>query len=383
MSDGKQAPSDRVVAHAAALDPAASTRHSLDVIMRAAVRGVRGDFALVAIRTDEDRILIQAALGPVAEDMVGNLMLIDASVAAPVFRRGAPLLVPDYPDRGGAAPEVRVRIGSVIVVPLEADGYVEAALAVGRLSGQPTFTRAALDELDAFVRRAGTAREVEHARDERQLARLVEDRARISADLHDHVIQELFAAAMTLHGLAGALADPEHARIVSAQVDALDATSNRIRSLISEIPRSLRSVRRTSLPKRLIAIVDSITPALDCLPTVSFVGPVDSSVDDVLGEDLEAVLREALTNVARHAGASTVKVRVAFIDSTLTLDVIDDGRGLGDSERRSGLRNMSVRAERHNGALAYSEPDGGGTRLTWHAPIGTGVADPRVSGSRG
>lgn len=362
-------PAERAVEHAAALDPAASQRHSLDVIMRAALRGVRGDFALVAIRTDDDRLLIQAASGPLAEDMVGNLMLIDDSLAAPVFRHGEPLLVPDYPERGMAAIEVRAKIGSVIVVPLETDGYVEAVLTVGRLSGRPAFTRPAMDELAAFVRRAGTAREVEHAREERALARLVEDRARISADLHDHVIQELFAAAMTLHAVAETITDPEQARLVSAQVDALDATSNRIRSLISEMPGGIRSVRRPSLPKRLIAIVDSITPALDCLPTVSFVGPVPS-IDEVLGEDLEAVLREALTNVARHAGATSVQVRVAVIDSRLTLDVIDNGQGIGNTARRSGLRNMSVRAERHHGALAYAVPDGGGTQLTWHATVG-------------
>lgn len=340
--------------------------------MRAAMRGLRGDFALVAIRTDDDRLMIQSAMGPLAENMVGNLMLIDESVAAPVFRSGQALLVPDYPARGAAAVEVRAEIGSVVVVPLEADGYVEAALAVGRLSGQPSFTTSALDELAAFVRRAGTAREVERAREERQMARLVEDRARIRADLHDHVIQELFAATMALHSVAGSLDHAEHRQLIDIQIDALDATSKRIRALISEMPGRVMSARRPSLPKRLVAIVDSLTPALGCLPTVSFIGPVESSVDEVLGDDLEAVLREALTNVARHAGARSVRVRVAVADATLTLDVIDDGCGMGDPARRSGLRNMEVRAERHHGELGYLAPAGGGTRLTWQASTATG-----------
>lgn len=154
-------------------DPTTTNRHSLDVIMRAAVRGVRGDFALVAIRTEDDRLLIQAATGPPADDMVGNLMRVDESVAAPVIHTGKPLLVRDYPARGSAAAEVRSQIGSIIVVPLGADGYVEAALAVGRLSGRPDFTESSLTELAAFVRRAGTAREIEHAREERQMARLL------------------------------------------------------------------------------------------------------------------------------------------------------------------------------------------------------------------
>jgi signal transduction histidine kinase len=350
-------------------EPDTAPAHGLPVILRSAVRGTDADFGLVALRVDQERLTIHAATGPLAEDMVGNLMRIRDSVAASVFLEGEPLLVPDYPWRGGAAPEVRARIGSVAVVPLWARNRVEGALAVGRLRERPPFTPPELDQLDAFVQRVGTARELADAREERRTARLVEDRARIRDDLHDHVIQELFAAGMALQAVAAQLPDPEHRRLVLNQIDALDGTTNRIRSLINDMPSTGVNSPSLPLPKRLVAIVDSLTPALRCLPTVSFTGPVESSVGPKLAEDLEAALREALSNVARHAGASSVRVTVTAADDQLVLDVIDDGRGMASASRTSGLEHIRRRASRHGGELILSAPDGGGTHLCWMAKL--------------
>jgi signal transduction histidine kinase len=339
--------------------------HGLDLIMRSAMRGAQGDFALVALQADQERLIIQAGAGPLAENMVGNLMPIRDSVAASVLLTGAPLLVPDYPRQGAAAPDIRARIGSVIIVPLLGDERVEGALAVGRLAGRPSFAQAELEDLADFVQRTGTARELQGAREERRAARLDEERSRIRDDLHDNVIQELFAAGMALQAAATRIDDAELRDLVMAQVDALDGTTTRIRSLISDMPASGLDAPALPLPKRLIAIVDSMTPALKCLPTVVFGGPVESTVQPHVAGDLEAVLREALSNVARHADASAVHVRVVLDGSVLTLSVVDNGRGLGDSARSSGLANMRRRAVRHNGDLRVSGAAGGGTELQW------------------
>lgn len=351
------------------LSPAA---HGLPVILRSAIRGTDADFGLVALPVDEQRLIIHAGIGPLAEDMVGNLMRIRDSVAAPVLLDGEPLLVPDYPQRGGAAADVRVQIGSVVIVPLTAKGRVEGALTVGRFVGHPALTANELEQLGAFVRRIGTARELADAREERRTARLVEDRARIRDDLHDHIIQELFAAGMALQAIAGQLPEPEHRRLVMTQVDALDGTTNRIRSLINDMPGA--GIESPSLPltKRLVAIVDSLTPALRCLPTVHFAGPVEGSVESELAGDLEAVLREALSNVARHAGATSVQVAVAVSEGRLVLDVIDDGCGVTAPTRDSGLEHMRRRAARHGGELTLSTPPGGGTHLRWDAELNAG-----------
>jgi signal transduction histidine kinase len=305
--------------------------------------------------------------------MVGNLMLVRDSVAAPVLLTGAPLLVPDYPRQGGAPPEVRALIGSVIIVPLVGEERVEGALAVGRLAGRPSFVPAELEDLADFVHRTGTARELEGAREERRAARLVEERSRIRDDLHDNVIQELFAAGMALQVAATRIDDVDLRDLVMAQVDALDGTTTRIRSLISDMPASGLDAPALPLAKRLVAIVDSMTPALRCLPTVVFGGPVESTVQPNVAGDLEAVLREALSNVARHAGASAVHVRVVLDGRTLTLSVIDNGRGLGDPARSSGLANMRRRAVRHNGDLRVSGAPGGGTEVEWSVEAGGGL----------
>jgi signal transduction histidine kinase len=247
---------------------------------------------------------------------------------------------------------------------------VEGALAVGRLVGEPPLTPSDLDQLLAFVHRTGTARELAGAREKRHLARLVEDRTRIRDDLHDHIIQELFAAGMALQAVAARLPDQEHQRLVLGQVDALDATTTRIRLLINDIPPSQSNSPSLPLTKRLIAIVDSLTPALRCLPTVGFAGPVEASVSAELAADLEAVLREALSNVARHAGASSVKVRVAVVGERLVLNVIDDGRGFGEPARASGLEHMRRRAARHGGELVLTTPAEGGTHLCWSVALG-------------
>jgi signal transduction histidine kinase len=329
------------------------------------MRGARGDFALVALRADEERLIIQAGVGPLAENMVGNLMLIRDSVAAPVLLTGVPLLVPDYAQQGAATPDVRVQIGSVIVAPLAGDERVEGALAVGRLANRPSFVEAELEDLADFVHRTGTARELEGAREERRAARLVEERSRIRDDLHDNVIQELFAAGMALQVAATRIDDAGLRDLVMVQVDALDGATTRIRSLISDMPTSGLDAPALPLPKRLIAIVDSMTPALKCLPTVVFGGPVESTVEADVAGDLEAVLREALSNVARHAEASAVHVRVELDGPTLTLSVTDNGRGIGDPARSSGLANMRRRAARHNGNLCVSGAPGGGTEVQW------------------
>lgn len=338
--------------------------------MRSAMRGAQGDFALVALRADQERLIIQAGAGPLAENMVGNLMAIRDSVAAPVLLTGAPLLVADYPHHGAAVPDVRAQIGSVIIVPLVAEGRVEGALAVGRLAARTSFAQAELEDLADFVQRTGTARELEGAREERRAARLVEERSRIRDDLHDNVIQELFAAGMALQAAADRIDDAALREVVMAQVDALDATTTRIRSLISDMPASGLDPPALPLPKRLIAIVDSMTAALKCLPTVVFSGPVESTVQPDVAGDLEAVLREALSNVARHAEASAVQVKVVLEGRTLTLSVIDNGRGLAGPGRSSGLANMRRRAVRHNGDLSVSGAAGGGTELRWSVEAG-------------
>jgi signal transduction histidine kinase len=347
--------------------------HSLEIIMRSAMRGTRSDFVLVSVRTDHQRLLVEAGLGPLAGDMVGSIMPLTGTVSAEVFETGEPQLLADFSLYDRAPVTMRGRVRSMLVAPMQGDPEVEGLLVVGRLLHRPPHTEADLADLTAFVKRTGTARELRRVREDRRTARLSEDRIRISADLHDNVIQQLFASGMALQSVADRIDDPQQRDRILEQVDALDATTRRIRSLISMGDNS--EAPELPLSKRLVAIVDSLTPALRCLPTVTIVGSLEPAVDDELAEDLEAVLREALSNVARHAYAGVVQVQIEIDHERLRLDVIDDGRGVGSPPHTSGIANMRLRAARHHGELVFSSPADGGTHLSWR--VSTAPVDRR------
>jgi len=100
-------------------------------------------------------------------------------------------------------------------------------------------------------------------------------------------------------------------------------------------------------------------------------GPIDTATTAELLDDLVAVLREALTNIAKHAGAHTVAIDLSATADQITLDIADDGVGLTDTSRRSGLANMRTRAEHRGGSLTITTPSGGGTQLAWTSPTKT------------
>ena len=128
----------------------------------------------------------------------------------------------------------------------------------------------------------------------------------------------------------------------------------------------MRSLRGTAL-----AVVDQLAPLLPARPDVSLVGPLDTITDEATIADVEAVLRESLTNVTKHAQATQVRVRIQAGKQRLYLTVIDNGVGLGHSTRRSGLENLNQRAERQGGYLEVGDSAEGGLRLRWSIPIST------------
>ena len=201
---------------------------------------------------------------------------------------------------------------------------------------------------------------------------VLEDRERIARDLHDVVIQRLFATGLQLQSTARLARAPELGERITNAVDELDTTIRDIRSAIFE----LRGPVAATLRADIRATVDAAAASLGFRPELVLDGPVDSAVPDEIRPDVVAVLREALSNVVRHARASKVSVRVRVGDGRLRLTVVDDGRGRAASlDERSGLLNMRQRAIRHRGTLevadtpaAPGQPDGGIT-LNWTVPI--------------
>ena len=188
---------------------------------------------------------------------------------------------------------------------------------------------------------------------------------RIARDLHDVVIQRLFATGLQLQTAARLAVRPEVAQRITAAVDDLDTTIRDIRTAIFE----LRSPAVTTLRGELRAEVDEAAESLGFPPDLELTGPIDSAVPEEIRPDLLAVVREALSNVVRHAHATQVRVTVTARNGRLTVTVHDNGIGPGDIQERSGLANLRARAERHGGEFAILAGNPGGTLLEWAVPI--------------
>ena len=350
----------------------------LKLIARRAREVADADLVSVVLTTpDQERLMVEVASGIGAETLVGMTYDRENTLAAITFDTGKPILVADVqadPDRYVHLVEA-APVGPVIVLPLLASEEVRGALVVGRLRNRARFDEADLDMATSFANHAALALELSDARDTRQRMVLLEDRERIARDLHDHVIQRLFATGLTIQSVAAGAGSEKDAGRLSAAVGDIDETIRQIRTTIFRLRGSLMP-NSSGVRAKVIEIVDETKSMLGFEPNLRFDGPVDSTVPDGVAGELLAVVRESLTNVARHAQATAVDVAITASGDELTLVVTDDGVGLGGSTRRSGLANMRLRAERLNGTMSVAdarEPgtDTGrrGTKLQWKVPL--------------
>ncbi len=199
-----------------------------------------------------------------------------------------------------------------------------------------------------------------------QHLRLVEDRERIARDLHDVVIQKLFAAGMSVQSVAARSSDQEHSQRLNRVVDDLDETIREIRTVIFSLQTESRDEH--GLRTKLLGVLDDERGALGFEPRIRFDGPVDTTSVDIADAVL-AVVREAISNVARHARASSAEVDIEHSDGFMTVRVVDDGAGISDSSiPGNGIVNLSRRAEKLGGECVLRTSPGGGTVLEWRVP---------------
>lgn len=260
----------------------------------------------------------------------------------------------------------------LLLVPFASSPGRRTALCVASRGMTPDFTDHEVQVVRSFTSHVGVVLDRAEVRRTRQRVAMLEDRNRIARDLHDHVIQRLFATGLSLQATA-------------AQVDG--AAGHRLADLVHEIDGAITQIRQSifalnydsalieSTPRaRLIEIVERIGGSLPRRPTVVFAGPVDLVTDDELAHDVEAVVSEALTNAIRHSRARSIDVEVTVADHSITVAVLDDGRGPGPMTTRSGLSNLEMRARRRGGSLVVEERASGGTSLRWSGRLGSGQA---------
>jgi signal transduction histidine kinase len=342
---------------------------SLRVIAEHTRDVARADLVTVVLPDDEDDLHVEIAVGTAAERVRGLQIPLNGSLSGQVFSTGTPLRLSAPDEQAHLRPAVPQGLdaGPVLVVPLTASHTVHGVLSVVRLRGRPAFTADDLDMATSFANQASVALELARARADQQRAALLDERERIAADLHDHVIQRLFASGLSLQALAATLGPGRATDRVLATVADLDTTISQIRTAIFALQQEPQADSR-SLRGRLLDVVTDVTPALGFEPAVRFSGLVDTRPDAV-ADDLFAVLREALTNAARHAAATAVDVELSVAGRQVTLAVSDNGAGIGGTTRRSGLANIRHRAERHGGGLSIDSGDDG-THLVWTVPLG-------------
>jgi signal transduction histidine kinase len=280
--------------------------------------------------------------------------------------------IADHPASAGfprGHPEMRSFLG----VPVGAHGQIFGNLYLTEKIGADEFSDD--DEALVLVLAQAVGLAVERARLDERVRHLavLEDRDRIARDLHDAVIQRLFAIGLSLQGVARPSLHGEVLDRIQHAIGDLDDTIRQIRSSIFELSRT--SASTPGLRASVLSLVHELRPVVGFDVAVSFDGPLDTKVPERVVEDLLLTIRESLTNVGRHAEATRSSVRLRLDGSGLELEIVDNGRGIAGASRAGtpgggfGLANLRRRAEKLGGELVISSPEGGGTRLVWRVPV--------------
>jgi signal transduction histidine kinase len=372
----------------------ASSELTIALLSGASSETVLGDFTrqvlelsgadLVTLALPDEsgrRLTYEYAEGDGAAEARGLVVPAEQSLSGAVLQTGEPITVENFAEDERTAEVTRRpmgHLGPAVLFPLGAPGNVRGVLTVARRQGGPPLPEGATSVVAAFAAQAAVALELAARRADAEQLSVLEDRDRIARDLHDLVIQRLYATGMSLEGTMPLTARREVADRIHSAVDAMDDTIRDIRATIF----ALQSRGRTHEPRLradIVALVDEMTGMLGFAPALRLGSGLDSQATAELSEQLLAVLREALSNVARHSGATRVDVTVDTDSSgMLTVLVRDNGSGIPKGTRRSGLSNMADRAEKLGGELRLSPAEGGGSELEWKVPVPPEPDEPDV-----
>ena len=322
---------------------------------------IDADLVCVVVQVDDETLLVDTARGENSAELVARRYPATGSLVGAALESGQVAVSTDVQEAAGDEP----MRGLTVALPLLAFERPLGALTISRAEGGAGFTPAELEMASDFARQASVAIELARGRADRQRLELVEDRNRIARDLHDHVIQRLFGSGMTLQAIASTAPDATRAAIAE-QVEAIDAAISEIRTAVFTL--TSRSSGAPALRHRVLDVVAESSAGLASAPRLTFSGPVDLLIEGELADDVVAVVREGLANVARHASARTADVAIVVDDAGVIVTVDDDGRGMSHASRRSsGTANLRARAERHGGEFELLGRESGGTRLRWTA----------------
>lgn len=299
-----------------------------------------------------------ATAGSLAADGEHATIPVRTTEIGQVFSGGTPRKF-DTVDLGlGTGP------GPALVLPLRTPDDIAGVVIALRRDGAYPFNADHFEMMASFTDQAALAWQLATSQRKMRELDVLTDRDRIARDLHDHVIQRLFAAGLALQGTIPRAQSAEVQQRISACVDDLQEVIQEIRTTIFDLHSA--PLGTTRLRQRLDqAIAQFSSP--DLRTTAQFVGPL-SVVDAGLADHAEAVVRESVSNAVRHAAATSLSVSVR-VEDDLSIEVVDNGRGIPDDITGSGLTNLRRRAEEVGGAFTAERVADGGTRLRWSAPL--------------
>ncbi len=312
----------------------------------------------ITVGIDDDR---RGEIGdlPQGHGILGLLIIDPEALRLPDLR--------EHPDSFGF-PSNHPPMSSFLGAPIRVRGEVFGNLYLCDKAGDDVFTDIDEEMVVALAGAAGIA--IENARLHARVADLAlfEDRERIARELHDTVIQRLFATGLTLQATVRLIEQPDVVERLQALVEDLDVTVRHVRSAIFELHTA--RLPGSSVRQAALDLCAESSRSMGFEPSVRFDGPVDSAVDETLAEHILAVLREALSNVTRHANASRAEVVMSVADGEFTLTVDDDGSGITNAGRGGrGVDNMRSRAALLGGSADLRPGGAGGTHLSWRVPL--------------
>lgn len=347
----------------AGADPAMVFR----LIAEEALTLMAGAATLVAVPLDDeapacevDDLVIVEVAGEISPAVKQMTVAVSGTSIGGVFHDRTPRRF----DRLDLAVDGPVEPGPALVLPLRAADTVAGVLVALRSADEQPFSDKQLDMMAAFADQAALAWRLATAQRQMREVEILTDRDRIARDLHDHVIQRLFAVGLTLQGAAPRARVPAVRESIYSSIDDLQEIIQEIRSAIFDLHAG--PSRATGLRHRLDKVIDQLAiPALHT--TVQYTGPL-SVVDTVLANHAEAVLREAVSNAVWHANATSLAINVS-VEDDVRVEVVDDGVGISGDITESGLRNLRQRADDAGGEFTVENMPTGGTLLRWSAPL--------------
>ena len=317
-------------------------------------------------------LILEVVEGIDATEIEGERILLEPGLLAETLADDSPVIVDDLAAEVGRGrsrmpAELAADLAYAVLVPLSSPTGSGVLLAAQRRDATQLVTGFDVELISTFANQTALALERVRAQQDRALVAVLEDRDRIARDLHDLVIQRLFASGLQVQGALELIGRPDVRQTLTKVTDDLDSTIRDIRATIFELQHR---ADRSDLRADIRGLAKEYTATFGFAPIVDLLGPVDSAVPTELRPEVLAVVREALSNAARHAHATEVQVEVDVREGILRITIGDDGIGIGETTRRSGLRNLRERAEAHDGRLEVRPNEPHGTILQWMVPLG-------------